>query len=230
VIYISTWQTGIFLPWRKAMPVQLVDAAPDTTAITTEGARNFYDWMGDDRAVLVSHPEDFPPVRDAGPGEAARMKAEFDKRHVKIIGLSVHPLDAHGPLAGDIMETRGYPRNFPLIADPDRKIADLYGMLHPITGDTDTVRTVLVISPDKKVQLMITYPASTGCNPEEILQAIDSLHMTGDFGVATHHNWHYGEDAISVPAVTNNETRDRYPAGWNMHKPYSGSVPQPSRE
>ncbi|UCC55919.1 MAG: redoxin domain-containing protein [Gammaproteobacteria bacterium] len=212
------------------MSVQPGDTAPGFTAMTTEGELDFYDWMGDDWVVLVSHPQDFTPVCNAGRDGAARLIAEFDKRHVKIIGLSVHPLDAHGPWAGDIRETRGYTLNFPLIADHDRKIADLYGMLHPIADDTHAVRSALVISADKKVKLMITYPASTGCNLDEILQVIDSYQLTGDFSVATPHNWHYGEDAIFVPAVSNNETRDRYPDGWNMHKPYSGAVHQSSRE
>jgi alkyl hydroperoxide reductase subunit AhpC len=212
------------------MSIQPGDTAPDFTATTTEGELDFYDWMGDDWAVLVSRPQDFTSACTTGPGEVLRLKAGFDRRHVKIIGLSVHPLDAHRQWAGDTTETRGYALNVPLIADPDRKIADLYGMLHPNADDTLTVRSVVIISTDKKVKLVITYPASTGRNFDEILRVIGSLQLTGDFSVATPANWHYGENAIIVPALNDDETRDRFPEGWNMHKPYTGVVHQPSRE
>jgi alkyl hydroperoxide reductase subunit AhpC len=211
------------------MSIQLGDTAPDFTTTTTEGELHFYEWMGDDWAVLFSHPKDFTPVCTNELGEVARLKPEFDRRHVKVIGLSVDPLDAHRQWAGDIMETQGYALNFPLIADPDHKIADLYGMLHPNADDTFTVRSVFIIGTDKKVKLMITYPASTGRNFDEILRVIDSLQLTEDFSVATPVNWHYGEDVIIVPALNDDEARDRFPDGWNTLKPYLRVVHQPSR-
>jgi len=210
------------------MSIQLGDTAPDFTAETTQGRIRLYDWMGDGWAILFSHPKDFTPVCTTELGEVARLKPEFDKRNVKVIGLSVDPLDAHDRWADDIKETQGYELNFPLIADPDRTISDMYGMIHPQADDTFTVRSVFIIGADKKVKLMITYPASTGRNFEEILRVIDSLQLTADFSVATPVNWRYGEDVIIVPALSDDEARDKFPEGWNSVKPYMRVIHQPS--
>jgi alkyl hydroperoxide reductase subunit AhpC len=209
--------------------LQLGDIAPDFNADTTRGRIRLYDWMGDSWAVLFSHPQDFTPVCTTEPGEVARLKPRFDKRNVKVIGLSVDPLDAHERWAGDIRETQGYTLNFPLIADPDRRISEQYGMIHPNADSTMTVRSVFVIGADKTVKLMINYPASTGRNFEEILRVIDSLQLTADFNVATPVNWTYGEDVIIVPALSDDEAREQFPAGWNSVKPYMRVVQQPSR-
>jgi alkyl hydroperoxide reductase subunit AhpC len=209
--------------------LQLGDTAPDFNAETTQGNIRLYDWMGDDWAVLFSHPKDFTPVCTTELGELARLKPRFDKRNVKVIGLSVDPLDAHQRWADDIRETQGYALNFPLIADPDRRISKAYGMIHPGADNTMTVRSVFVIGADKTVKLMITYPASTGRNFEEILRVIDSLQLTADFNVATPVNWTYGEDVIIVPALSDDEARDQFPAGWNSVRPYMRVIHQPSR-
>lgn len=211
------------------MSLQLGDIAPDFNAETTQGDIRLYDWMGDSWAVLFSHPKDFTPVCTTELGEVARLKPKFDRRNVKVIGLSVDPLDAHDRWAGDIKETQGYALNFPLIADPDRRISRQYGMIHPHADSTLTVRSVFVIGADKTVKLMITYPASTGRNFEEILRVIDSLQLTADFNVATPVNWVYGEDVIIVPALSDDEAREQFPAGWNSVKPYMRLVHQPSR-
>lgn len=210
------------------MSIQLGDTAPDFTAETTQGQIRFYDWMGEGWAILFSHPRDFTPVCTTELGEVARLKPEFDKRNVKVLGLSVDPLDAHDQWANDIKETQGYELNFPLIADPDRMISDMYGMIHPQADDTFTVRSVFIIGADKKVKLMIMYPASTGRNFEEILRVIDSLQLTADFSVATPVNWHYGEDVIIVPALSDDEAREKFPEGWNSVKSYMRVIHQPS--
>jgi alkyl hydroperoxide reductase subunit AhpC len=215
--------------WRQHMSIQLGDTAPDFFAETTQGKIRFYAWMGSSWAVLFSHPKDFTPVCTTEIGEVARLRSEFDMRNVKVIGLSVDPLDAHEQWAGDIMETQGYELNFPLIADPDRVISTLYGMIHPNADDTLTVRSVFVIGADKKVKLMMTYPASTGRNFKEILRTIDSLQLTADFSVATPVNWAYGEDVIIVQALSDEEAREKFPAGWNTIKPYLRVIHQPSR-
>jgi alkyl hydroperoxide reductase subunit AhpC len=209
--------------------LQLGDLAPDFNAETTQGNIRLYDWMGDDWAVLFSHPKDFSPVCTTELGEMARLKPRFDKRNVKIIGLSVDPLDAHQRWADDIRETQGYTLNFPVIADPDRRISTVYGMIHPSADNTMTVRSVFVIGADKTVKLMITYPASTGRNFKEILRVIDSLQLTADFNVATPVNWTYGEDVIIVSALSDDEARDQFPAGWNSVRPYMRVIHQPSR-
>jgi len=209
--------------------LQLGDIAPDFNADTTRGRIRLYDWMGDSWAVLFSHPQDFTPVCTTELGEVARLKPRFDRRNVKVIGLSVDPLDAHERWAGDIRETQGYTLNFPLIADPDRRISEQYGMIHPNADSTMTVRSVFVIGADKTVKLMINYPASTGRNFEEILRVIDSLQLTADFNVATPVNWTYGEDVIIVPALSDDEAREQFPAGWNSVKPYMRMIHQPSR-
>ena len=209
------------------MTLQLGDTAPDFEADTTDGTLKFHEWMGDDWAVLFSPPADFPPVCTTELGEVARLKPEFDKRGVKVIGLSVDPLEDHRVWAGDIAETQGHALNFPLIADPDREIADLYGMIHPQADDTLTVRSVFVIGSDKKVKLTLTYPASTGRNFEEILRVIDSLQLTADHSVATPVNWQHGEDVIIVPSLSDEEAREKFPKGWETVKPYLRVTPQP---
>ncbi len=211
------------------MSLQLGDIAPDFNAETTQGDIRLYDWMGDSWAVLFSHPKDFTPVCTTELGEVARLKPRFDRRNVKVIGLSVAPLDAHDRWAGDIKETQGYALNFPLIADPDRRISRQYGIIHPHADSTLTVRSVFVIGADKTVKLMITYPASTGRNFEEILRVIDSLQLTADFNVATPVNRVYGEDVIIVPALSDDKAREQFPAGWNSVKPYMRLGHQPSR-
>ncbi len=211
------------------MSLRLGDTAPNFTAETTEGPINFYDYVGDSWAVLFSHPKDFTPVCTTELGECARIKPEFDKRGVKIIGLSVDPSDAHERWARDIEETQGTAPNFPLIADADRKVADLYDMVHPNASDTMTVRSVFVIGPDKKVKLTLTYPAATGRNFDEILRVIDSLQLTAKYSVATPVNWKDGDDVIIVPAVTDEQAKEKFPAGWKALKPYLRVTPQPNK-
>ncbi len=211
------------------MSLRLGDTAPNFTAETTEGPINFYDYVGDSWAVLFSHPKDFTPVCTTELGECARIKPEFDKRGVKIIGLSVDPSDAHERWAADIKETQGTAPNFPLIADADRKVADLYDMVHPNASDTMTVRSVFVIGPDKKVKLTLTYPAATGRNFDEILRVIDSLQLTAKYSVATPVNWKDGDDVIIVPAVTDEQAKEKFPAGWKALKPYLRVTPQPNK-
>jgi alkyl hydroperoxide reductase subunit AhpC len=209
--------------------LQLGDTVPDFNAETTEGNIRLYDWMGNSWAVLFSHPKDFTPVCTTELGEMARLKPRFDRRNVKVIGLSVDSLDTHKRWADDIRETQGYALNFPLIADPDRRISTTYGMIHPGADDTLTVGSVFVIGADKTVKLMTSYPASTGRNFEELLRVIDSLQLTADFNVATPVNWTYGEDVIIVPALSDEKARDQFPAGWDSVRPYMRLIYQPSR-
>ena len=211
-----------------ARALQLGDDAPDFTADTTEGPVAFHAWLGDSWGVLFSHPKDFTPVCTTELGEVARIKHEFDARDVKVMGLSVDPLESHERWAHDIAETQGYAPNFPLIADPDRTVSDLYGMIHPNASDTATVRSVFVIGPDKKVKLTITYPQSTGRNFQEILRVIDSLQLTARHKVSTPVNWQSGEDVIIIPALSDEEARERFPDGWKAVKPYLRLVPQPA--
>lgn len=212
------------------MSIRLGDTAPDFTADTTEGKVSFHDWLGDGWGVLFSHPKDFTPVCTTELGEAARLKPEFDKRNVKIIGLSVDPADSHQKWAADIAETQGTALNFPVIADADRKVSDLYDMIHPNASDTFTVRSVYVIGPDKKVKLMITYPASTGRNFDEILRVIDSLQLTANYSVATPVNWKDGDDCIIVPSLSDEDAKAKFPAGWKTIKPYLRVTPQPNKK
>jgi thioredoxin-dependent peroxiredoxin len=208
------------------MAVRLGDDAPNFTADTTEGELNFYDWKGDSWAVLFSHPKDFTPVCTTELGTVARLKPEFDKRNTKVIGLSVDPLDSHGEWSKDIEETQGTAVNFPLIADPDKKVADLYDMIQPNASDTMTVRSVFIVGADNKVKLSLTYPASTGRNFDEILRVIDSLQLTAKHKVATPADWKQGEDVIIVPAVSNEEATEKY-GSFTTVKPYLRTVPQP---
>ena len=211
------------------MTLQLGDTVPDFNAETTEGNIRLYDWMGNSWAVLFSHPMDFSPVCTTELGEMARLKPRFDRRNVKVIGLSVDSLDTHKRWADDIRETQGYALNFPLIADPDRRISTTYGMIHPGADDTLMVGSVFVIGADKTVKLMTSYPASTGRNFEELLRVIDSLQLTADFNIATPVNWTYGEDVIIAPALSDEKARDQFPAGWDSVRPYMRLIQQPSR-
>jgi alkyl hydroperoxide reductase subunit AhpC len=208
--------------------LQLGDEAPDFTAQTTEGVVDFHEWLDGSWGVLFSHPKDFTPVCTTELGEVARIKSEFDRRGVKVIGLSVDTLDSHGAWAADIAETQGHAPNFPIIADPDRAVASLYGMIHANASDTATVRSVFVIGPDKRVKLTINYPMSTGRDFSEILRVIDSLQLTAAYKVSTPVNWRRGEDVIIVPAVDDEEAKKRFPGGWDAVKPYLRIVPQPS--
>jgi alkyl hydroperoxide reductase subunit AhpC len=207
--------------------LQLGDIAPDFTQESTVGPIHFHDWIGNGWAVLFSHPADFTPVCTTELGEAARLKPEFTKRNVKIIGLSVDPLEKHERWIADIGETQGTPLNFPLLADADRSVSTLYGLIHPNADSTATVRSVFVIDPNKKVRLVLTYPASTGRNFVELLRTIDSLQLTDNFKVATPVNWKHGEDVIITPAVNDEEAKLRFPEGWVTVKPYLRLVKQP---
>lgn len=211
------------------MTLQLGDLAPDFTQDSTEGPISFHQWLGDSWGVLFSHPKDYTPVCTTELGEAARLKPEFDKRNVKIIGLSVDPLGSHGGWAKDIEETQGQRLNFPLLADADRKVSTLYGMIHPKSDPALTVRAVYIIDPAKKVRLTITYPPSTGRNFDEILRVIDSLQLTENYKVATPVNWKSGDDVIIVPSLSDDEARKRFPEGWTTLKPYLRVVKQPGR-
>jgi len=210
------------------MAVRLGDQAPDFTAETTEGTINFHEWLGDSWGVLFSHPKDFTPVCTTELGYVAKIKPEFDKRNVKVIGLSVDPLDSHAQWQKDIEETQGTAVNFPMIADADKAVSDKYDMIHPNASDTTTVRSVFVIGPDKNVKLTLTYPASTGRNFDELLRVIDSLQLTAYKKVATPANWKNGEDVIIVPAVSNEEAKELFPDGWDEQKPYLRVTKQPS--
>lgn len=218
------------------MALQLNQTAPDFTAETTEGSISFHDWIGDSWAVLFSHPKDFTPVCTTELGYMAKLKPEFEKRNVKVVGLSVDPIEDHERWAADIEETQGHAPNFPLIGDADLKVAKLYGMLPATAGDTAngrtaidnaTVRTVYVIGPDKKIKLMVVYPMSTGRNFDEILRVIDSLQLTANHSVATPVNWKQGEDVIIVPALKDEEARKKFPDGWRAPRPYLRIVAQP---
>ncbi len=209
------------------MALQLGDSAPDFEVDTTEGKISFHKWIGDSWAVLFSHPKDFTPVCTTELGEVARLKPEFDRRNVKVIGLSVDAVSDHEKWSQDIEETQGATLNFPLIGDPNRKVSDLYGMIHPSANDTLTVRSVFIIGPDKKIKLTITYPASTGRNFDEILRVIDSLQLTAKHKVATPVNWKEGEDVIIVPSVSDEEAKRKFPGGWKTLKPYLRIVSQP---
>ena len=218
------------------MTLQINDIAPDFEATTTDGPLKLYDWMGDSWAVLFSHPKDFTPVCTTELGYMAKLKPEFDKRNTKIIGLSVDPVDSHKKWAADIEETQGHAPNYPMIGDPELKIAKLYGMLPASTAgtsegrtpaDNQTVRNVFVIGPDKKVKLVISYPMTTGRNFDEVLRVIDSLQLTAKHRVSTPVNWKQGEDVIIAGSVSDDEAKTIYPDGWKAPRPYLRIVPQP---
>lgn len=211
------------------MGLHLGDTAPDFTAESTDGTINLHEYLGDSWGILFSHPADFTPVCTTELGRVAALKPEFDKRNVKVLGLSVDPLDDHQTWSADIAETQGTALNFPLIADPDRTVADLYDMVPPAAENNLTVRSVFVIGPDKAIKLMITYPASTGRNFDEILRVIDSLQLTANYQVATPVDWVDGQDVIIVPAVTDEEAAEKFPKGFTPVKPYLRITPQPNR-
>jgi len=211
------------------MSLKLGEIAPDFVQDSTEGPIRFHDWAGSSWVILFSHPKDFTPVCTTELGAVAKLKREFDKRNVKVIGLSVDPVRDHKAWAGDIAETQGQALNFPLIGDADRKVSQLYGMIHEKANDTLTVRSVFVIDPNKKVRLTFTYPASTGRNFDEILRVVDSLQLTDNYKVATPVNWKPGEDVIIVPALQDpEEIKRRFPKGYKTLKPYLRVTPQPN--
>ncbi len=211
------------------MAIQLGDEAPDFTAETTEGTVNFHEWLGDGWGVLFSHPKDYTPVCTTELGAVAKLKGEFDKRNAKVIAVSVDPLDSHQGWISDINDTQNTEVNFPLIADPDRKVADLYGMIHPNASDTVTVRSVFIIGPDKKVKLTLTYPQSTGRNFQEILRVLDSLQLTAKYQVSTPADWKDGEDVIIIPAIPDDQAKEKFPKGFRTERPYLRFTPQPNR-
>ncbi|NQW04734.1 MAG: peroxiredoxin [Acidobacteria bacterium] len=211
------------------MSVRLGDVAPDFSAETTQGSIQFHAWKGSGWAVLFSHPKDFTPVCTTELGAAAALKSEFDKRHCKLIGLSVDSVESHLRWEGDIKDVTGHQVNFPMIGDPDRAVANLYDMIHPNASDTMTVRSVFVIGPDHKVKLTLTYPASTGRNFQELLRVIDSLQLTSGYSVSTPADWKPGDDVIIAPALSDAEATEKFPKGFDTKKPYLRMTPQPDR-
>lgn len=212
------------------MSIRLGDLAPDFTQESTEGEINFYKYLGDSWGVLFSHPKDFTPVCTTELGEVAKLKSEFEKRNVKVVGLSVDATDSHRDWVKDINETQNTTINFPIVADSDRKVASLYDMVHPGEDDTATVRSVFVVKPDKTVALTITYPASTGRNFDEILRVIDSLQLTKEYSVATPVNWKDGDDVVIAPAIQDmDELKQKFPKGYKVIRPYLRMTPQPNK-
>ncbi|MGH6998615.1 MAG: peroxiredoxin [Phenylobacterium sp.] len=218
------------------MSLRINGEAPNFTAETTEGKIDFHDWIGDSWAILFSHPKDFTPVCTTELGYMAKLKPEFDKRNTKVIGLSVDPVDNHARWAQDIAETQGTAPNYPMIGDTDLAVSKLYNMLPEETAggsdgrtaaDNATVRTVFVIGPDKKIKLMLSYPMSTGRNFDEVLRVVDSMQLTARHKVATPVNWKHGDDVIILPAVSEEEAKQKYPGGWRAPRPYLRIVPQP---
>ena len=221
------------------MALRLGDTAPDFTAETTEGPISFHQWLGDSWGVLFSHPKDFTPVCTTELGYMASIKPDFDARNVKIIGLSVDPVDNHSRWANDIKDATGNAPNYPVIGDTDLKVAKLYDMLPATAGETSegrtavdnmTVRNVFVIGPDKKIKLLIVYPMATGRNFDEILRVIDSLQLTANYSVATPVNWKDGDDVIIVPSLSDEAAKEKFPGGWKTLKPYLRLVPQPNKQ
>ncbi|MEP9379527.1 peroxiredoxin [Aquabacter sp. CN5-332] len=209
------------------MSLRLGDTVPDFTAETTQGPVSFYEWLGDSWGILFSHPKNFTPVCTTELGQVAHLKGEFDKRNVKVIGLSVDALSNHPAWVEDIKLATGAELNFPLIADTERKVSDLYDLIHPNASDTNTVRSVFIVGPDKKLKLTLTYPASTGRNFQEILRVVDSLQLTATHSVATPADWKQGEDVIIVPSVSDEAAKEKFPEGWKTVKPYLRIVRQP---
>jgi alkyl hydroperoxide reductase subunit AhpC len=218
------------------MSLRINDEAPNFTAQTTQGEINFHEWIGDGWAILFSHPKDFTPVCTTELGYMASLEPDFASRNCKIIGLSVDPVDSHGRWRADIEETQGHKVNYPMIGDPELKVAKLYDMLPADSGDTSegrtaatnaTVRTVFIVGPDKKIKLMLSYPMSTGRNFNEVLRVLDSIQLTAKHKVATPVNWQPGEDVIILPGVSEEEAKAKYPGGWKAPKPYLRIVPQP---
>jgi alkyl hydroperoxide reductase subunit AhpC len=212
---------------KSTMTIRLGDTAPDFTAETTEGTIKFHEWLGDGWGILFSHPKDYTPVCTTELGRVANLKGEFDKRNVKVIAVSVDPLESHKGWIKDINETQSCTMNYPIIADPDRNVATIYGMIHPNALDNLTVRSVFIIGPDKKVKLQLTYPASTGRNFDEIMRVIDSLQLTANYQVATPADWKQGDDCVVVPAIKTEDIPAKFPKGFKEVKPYLRMTPQP---
>ncbi|MFC5271271.1 peroxiredoxin [Adhaeribacter terreus] len=211
------------------MALQLGDIAPDFTAETTEGFIEFHQWLGNSWGVLFSHPADFTPVCTTELGAVAKLKSEFDKRNTKVIAVSVDNVESHKSWISDINETQNTSMNFPIIGDEDKKVANLYGMIHPKANDTLTVRSVFIIGPDKKIKLMLTYPASTGRNFQEILRVLDSLQLSAKYSVATPADWKDGEDVVISNAIKNEDIPAKFPKGHREIKPYLRMTPQPNK-
>ena len=209
------------------MAIRLGDIAPDFTADTSEGTIEFHKYLGDGWGVLFSHPKDYTPVCTTELGRVASLKSEFDKRNVKVIALSVDPVDSHKGWIKDINETQNCAVNYPIIADPEKKVSEMYDMIHPNALNNLTVRSVFIIGPDKTVKLTLTYPASTGRNFEEILRVIDSLQLTANYQVATPVDWKHGEDCVVVPAIKTEDIPAKFPKGHKVIKPYLRTTPQP---
>ncbi len=212
------------------MALQLGDTVPNFTQVSTAGPIDFFEYAGDGWVILFSHPKDFTPVCTTELGAVAKLKGEFDRRGVKVIGLSVDSLESHRDWVRDIEETQGVQLNFPILADEDRTVANLYNMIHPNSDDVFTVRSVFVIDPSKKLRLTITYPAPTGRNFNEILRVVDALQLTDREKVATPVNWTDGQDVIILPSVPNEQAKEMFPDGWNELKPYLRIVPQPKQK
>jgi len=217
------------------MSLRINDTAPDFEAETTQGTIRFHDWIGDKWAILFSHPKDFTPVCTTELGYMAKLKPEFDKRNTKVLGLSIDPVDDNARWAKDIEETQGTAPNYPMIGDSDLTVAKLYDMIHPnasgaqprTPADNATIRSVFIVGPDKKIKLILTYPMTTGRNFDEVLRVLDSMQLTAKHKVATPVNWKPGEDVIIAGSVSNDEAKEKYPAGWKSPKPYLRIVPQP---
>jgi len=210
------------------MAIRLGDTAPDFTADTTEGTIEFHKYLGGGWGILFSHPKDYTPVCTTELGRVANLRSEFDKRNVKVLALSVDPVDSHKGWVNDINETQSCTVNYPIIADPDKKIAEMYDMIHPNALNNLTVRSVFIIAPDKTVKLTLTYPASTGRNFDEILRVIDSLQLTANYQVATPVDWKHGDDCVVVPAIKTEDIPDKFPKGHKVIKPYLRTTPQPN--
>jgi len=228
VIGLSVDSTGDHEGWVKDIE-ETQGEAPNFTADTTEGSIDFHEWLGDSWGILFSHPKDFTPVCTTELGYVAKLKPEWDKRNVKVLGLSVDSSENHETWSNDIEETQGTKVNFPLISDPDKKVSDLYDMIHPNASDTVTVRTVFIVGPDKKVKATLTYPQSAGRNFDEILRLVDSLQLSAGYSVSTPVNWKDGEDVIIQGTVSDEEAKTKFPKGWKAVKPYMRLTPQPNR-
>src|SRR5918998_5242208 len=211
------------------MALRLGDEAPNFTADTTEGKINFHEWLGNGWGILFSHPKDFTPVCTTELGTMARIMPEFKKRNVKVLAISVDPVDSHKGWIKDINETQNCTVAYPIIADPEKKVAQLYDMIHPNALDNMTVRSVFIIGPDKKIKLMLTYPASCGRNFDELLRVVDSLQLTSKYSVATPVNWKDGDDVIIVPSLSDEAAKEKFPGGWRAPKPYLRITPQPNK-
>lgn len=210
------------------MAIRLGDIAPDFEADTTTGTLSFHDWKRGSWAILFSHPRDFTPVCTTELGRAAALKGEFDRRNTRLLGLSVDSVESHEKWRADIADVTGQELNFPVIGDPDRRIATLYDMIHPNASDTFTVRSVFVVGPDNRVKLTLTYPASTGRSFDEILRTLDSLQLTADYSVATPVDWQNGGEVVIAPTVSDEDAREKFPKGFETRKPYLRVTPQPN--